>query len=86
MKPCGEGLHEPLKILYLKRHQHEVSGVIQVHGTLWIHDVMSCSGPDVHFIAFGTTMVHSKQYRGIYSCVSSWPEYFFKGSLEFEFF
>lgn len=64
-----------------------MSGVIQVHGTFRIHDVMSCSGADICFIAFGAAMVNSKQYRGIYcwSCVSVHGRNIFKRLLEFEF-
>lgn len=54
-----ELLEEPRKILCLVWKKHKKSGVCQVLGTLWIHDMISCLGPDIFLVAFGTAMVHS---------------------------
>lgn len=65
-KCCAEGLGDPLQIQDLKGKEHQPRGVIEIHGALWIHDAVSCSGPNIGLEVFGTTFVNSEQYRGIY--------------------
>lgn len=55
---CGQGTNDPLKVQSLERDQHETCGVVQVYGTFWVHDMMSCSGTHILFKPSGGSLVH----------------------------
>lgn len=67
MESCCKGLDEPFKIHDLEWKQNKMSGVMQVHSALWIHDMMGGFCPDIFFKAFGFSTVHSKQHRTTHS-------------------
>lgn len=71
IKSCCNGLDDPLEVVYLEGKQHKMSGVIQIHGALRIHDAMSRFGPHAALVVFGGSRVHSKWDGGTVSINTS---------------
>lgn len=53
-----EDTDEPLQIHSLERDQHQVSGVVHVHGTLRVDDTVSGLRPHVLLKAFGWALIY----------------------------
>lgn len=63
----GQSTNNPLQIQSLERDQHQTSNIVQVYGTFWIHDVMSCPAAHIFLKTTGGSLVHPAEIEEDFS-------------------
>lgn len=63
----GQSTNNPLQIQSLERDQHQTSNIVQVYGTFWIHDVMSCPAAHILLKTTGGSLVHPAEIEEDFS-------------------
>lgn len=59
----GQSARQPLDVSQFERKEDETDSVVDIHGTLWVQEVVRCSISNVFFKSSSHRLVHPKEFR-----------------------